>query len=55
MAAEVEDTHGVPVDVVTVGDSRWCEGLRPVVLATREAVVNAAKHSGADQVDVYAE
>jgi signal transduction histidine kinase len=25
------------------------------VLAAREAMVNAAKHSGADQVDVYAE
>ena len=31
------------------------ERLRPLVLAAREAMVNAAKHSGADQVDVYAE
>ena len=43
--------------------SRWSpsatravsERLRPLVLAAREAMVNAAKHSGADQVDVYAE
>ena len=54
-AAEVEDQHGVPVEVVTVGDTAVSERLRPVVLAAREAMVNAAKHSGADKVDVYAE
>ena len=54
-AAEVEDAHGVPVDVVTVGDTAVSEHLRPLVLAAREAMVNAAKHSGADKVDVYAE
>ena len=54
-AAEVEDDHGLPVEVVTVGDAPVSEGLRPLVLAAREAMVNAAKHSGADQVDVFAE
>jgi signal transduction histidine kinase len=54
-AAEVEDAHGVPVEVVTVGDVRVTEALRPLVLASREAMVNAAKHSGADKVDVFAE
>jgi signal transduction histidine kinase len=54
-AAEVEDAHGVPVEVVTVGDVQVTETLRPLVLAAREAMVNAAKHSGADQVDVFAE
>ena len=54
-AAEVEDAHGLPVDVVTVGDTAATEALRPVVLAAREAMVNAAKHSGADKVDVFAE
>ncbi|MGH3372147.1 MAG: ATP-binding protein [Nocardioidaceae bacterium] len=54
-AAEVEDAHGVPVEVVTVGDAPVHERLRPVVLAAREAMVNAAKHAEADQVDVYAE
>ena len=54
-AAEVEDGHGVPVEVVTVGDVPVSERLRPLVLAAREAMVNAAKHSGADQVDVFAE
>ncbi|MEO5708963.1 MAG: PspC domain-containing protein [Nocardioidaceae bacterium] len=54
-AAEVEDGHGVPVEVVTVGDAAVSERVRPLVLASREAMVNAAKHSGADQVDVFAE
>jgi signal transduction histidine kinase/phage shock protein PspC (stress-responsive transcriptional regulator) len=54
-AAEVEDTHGIPVEVVTVGDAPVSERLRPLVRATREAMVNAAKHSAADKVDVYAE
>jgi signal transduction histidine kinase/phage shock protein PspC (stress-responsive transcriptional regulator) len=54
-AAEVEDSHGVPVEVVTVGDAPVSERLRPLVLAAREAMVNAAKHAEADKVDVYAE
>jgi len=55
IAAEVDDTYGVPVEVVCVGDPSVSEQVRPIVLATREAVVNAARHSGADKVDVYAE
>jgi signal transduction histidine kinase/phage shock protein PspC (stress-responsive transcriptional regulator) len=54
-AAEVEDAHGVPVEVVTVGDLPSGERSTPLVLAAREAMVNAAKHSGAGKVDVYAE
>ena len=54
-AAEVEDAFGVPVEVVTVGDVAVDERRRPLVLAAREAMVNAAKHSGADKVDVFAE
>jgi signal transduction histidine kinase/phage shock protein PspC (stress-responsive transcriptional regulator) len=55
VAAEIEDAHGVPVEVVCVGDGPLSEQDRPLVLATREAIVNAAKHSGAGAVDVYAE
>jgi signal transduction histidine kinase len=55
LAGEVDDAYGVPVEVVCVGDSPVSEALRPIVLATREAVVNAARHSGAERVDVYAE
>ncbi|MDP3890982.1 ATP-binding protein [Nocardioides sp.] len=54
-AAEVEDAHGVAVDVVTVGDRAMADEIRPVVLAAREAMVNAAKHAGTGKVDVYAE
>jgi signal transduction histidine kinase/phage shock protein PspC (stress-responsive transcriptional regulator) len=54
-AAEVEDTHGVSVDVVAVGDCELTEALKPVVQATREAVTNAAKHAGTGRIDVYAE
>jgi len=55
VAAEAEDTHGIPVEVVCVGDASVTDVDRPLVLATREAIVNAAKHSGASTVDVYAE
>ncbi|WP_134764705.1 ATP-binding protein [Nocardioides sp. 1609] len=54
-AAEVEDAHGISVDVVTVGDVDLDESLRPVVAATRESMTNAAKHAGVGRVDVYAE
>lgn len=54
-AAEVEDAFGTPVEVVTVGDVTVDEARRPLVLAAREAMVNAAKHSGADKIDVFAE
>ena len=43
------------VEVVCVGDAPVTERDRPLVLATREAITNAAKHSGASTVDVYAE
>ncbi|MFW6598764.1 PspC domain-containing protein [Propionibacteriaceae bacterium Y2011] len=54
-AAEVEDEHTVPIEVVVVGDHELTPGLRALVRAAREAMVNAAKHSGDDKVDVYAE
>jgi signal transduction histidine kinase len=55
IAAEVEDTHGVDVDVVCVGDCPFAEPLRPIVNAAREALVNAAKHAGTGKVDLYVE
>jgi phage shock protein PspC (stress-responsive transcriptional regulator)/signal transduction histidine kinase len=55
LAAEVEDTHGEPVEVVVVGDVLVGERFAPLLAATREALVNAARHSGAGRVDVYAE
>jgi signal transduction histidine kinase/phage shock protein PspC (stress-responsive transcriptional regulator) len=54
-AAEVEQAHGVPVEVVVVGDGSLDERSRALVRAAREAMVNASRHSGAPSVDVYAE
>jgi signal transduction histidine kinase/phage shock protein PspC (stress-responsive transcriptional regulator) len=54
-AVEVEDEWAVPVEVVMVGDCDTSEALQALIRATREAMVNAAKHSGAEKVDVYAE
>jgi signal transduction histidine kinase/phage shock protein PspC (stress-responsive transcriptional regulator) len=55
VAASVEEAHPVVVDVVTVGDCDDAEAVRTVANATREAVVNAAKHAAVSRVDVYAE
>ncbi len=54
-AQDVEDTHPVRVECVTVGDAPLSPALSELVKAAREAMVNAAKHSGVDKVDVYAE
>jgi len=55
VSAEVEDRHGVPVEVVTVGDCPFEDRLEPVVRAAREAMVNAAKFAGVDHIDVFVE
>ena len=54
-AAEVEEMRGVPIEIVMVGETPVGERFTPLVAAAREAMLNAAKHSGADQVDVYGE
>jgi len=55
-AAEVEDAHGVPVEVVCVGDCPLDERLGAQMQAAREAMVNAAKYGGdGGPVQVYAE
>ena len=65
IAGEVEDHHGVTVRPVTVGDvaldvEGTGEGLSKesftaVLGATREALVNAAKHSGETDINLFAE
>jgi signal transduction histidine kinase len=55
IASKVEQDHQVPVDVVTVGDITLDESIRPLLGAANEAMVNAAKHSGADRVSAYME
>ncbi|MET8573814.1 PspC domain-containing protein [Streptomyces sp. NPDC005012] len=55
-AAEVEDKHGVPIEVVVVGDCPLDEKLAAQIQAAREAMVNAAKYGGdGGPVQVYAE
>jgi signal transduction histidine kinase len=54
-AADVEDNHGVPVEVVVVGDRELDPAVEAVVAAAREAMTNAAKFGGSSTVDVYAE
>src|SRR5215211_1514809 len=54
-AAEVEERHGVPVEVVVVGDRELDTRHEAVVAAAREAMTNAAKFGGGSPVDVYAE
>ena len=54
-AAEVEEAHGVPVEVVPVGDAPLDKRGEALVAAAREALVNAAKFAGATPVALYAE
>jgi signal transduction histidine kinase len=54
-AAEVEENHGVPVEVVVVGDRDLDAAVEAVVAAAREAMTNAAKFGAGSPVDVYAE
>ena len=54
-AAEVEEMLEVQIEVVAVGDCEVDEKVEALLAAMREAMVNAATHSGAAQVDVYAE
>jgi signal transduction histidine kinase len=55
VAAEVEELHGVAIEVVTVGDAPLTAPLEAVVQAAREALTNAAKFAGSERVDLYAE
>jgi signal transduction histidine kinase len=54
-AAEVEETHGAPIDVVVVGDRPLDERLAAELAAAREAMVNAAKYGQGAPISVYAE
>ena len=54
-AADVEELHGVRVELASSGDCATDERVEALALAAREAMTNSAKHSQADVVDVYAE
>lgn len=51
---EVEDAHGVAIEVVTVGDVPTSPALAAAVSAAKEAATNAARH-GVGPISVYAE
>jgi signal transduction histidine kinase len=54
-AKRIEADHQVPIDVVVVGDHTLDESTRALLGAASEAMVNAAKHSGAERVSLYFE
>lgn len=54
VAGQVEDAHGVAVDVVTVGDARPSEQTDALLDAAMQAIVNAVTH-GRPPVTVYCE
>ena len=55
VAAEVEDTYAVTVEPVVVGDRQTDERIVALIAATREALVNAARHAEVQTVSLYAE
>ncbi|WP_336213061.1 ATP-binding protein [Nonomuraea sp. LPB2021202275-12-8] len=57
IAAEEEDAHSVPIEVVCVGDIDLdAQGrLTATLKAARQAMVNAAKYSESSSISVYAE
>jgi len=55
VAAEIEDSYRVKVEVVAVGEASLHPAAEALVGAAREAMINAAKHSGAGTFSVYVE
>ncbi len=55
MADRIERGNGIRIEAIVVGDLELDEGLSALVAACAEATLNAAKHSGADEVSVYVE
>jgi len=53
--AAVEEVYEVPIELVVVGDCPTDPDVVALLKATREAASNAARHSGAKRVDVFAE
>lgn len=55
LAAELEELHAVQVEVVTVRDCQVDESVHVMLLATREAILNAQRHASVDTVSVFGE
>lgn len=54
VAHEVEDRHGIPIDLVVTGDHPIGSGTTALVAAVREALVNASLHA-APPISAYVE
>jgi signal transduction histidine kinase/phage shock protein PspC (stress-responsive transcriptional regulator) len=54
-ADRIEADFDIPVEVVNVGDVVADDRIRALASAAGEAITNAAKHSGAGRISVYAE
>lgn len=54
IAARVEDEHGKPIEVVTVGDARPSAQTDALLDATQQALINAVTHGG-EPISVYCE
>jgi signal transduction histidine kinase len=52
---DVEELHRITVQSVIRGDAECDETLSALLAATREALSNAAKHAGVNEIDLYAE
>lgn len=54
-AADLERDYPITIEVVTVGDADLDERLAALVAATREALINVAKHAAVATASLYAE
>jgi len=55
VASEIEELYRVNVEVVAVGEASLHPAAEALVGAAREAMINAAKHSGDETISVYVE
>ena len=55
VADDVEDLHGLHIERVLLGDAEAGDSVDAVVSATREALVNVAKHAGTNKAHLFAE
>ena len=55
VAAEIEASYRVQVEVVAVGEAPLHRAAEALLGAGREAMINAAKHSGDESIAVYVE
>jgi phage shock protein PspC (stress-responsive transcriptional regulator) len=55
-AAEIEEAHGIPIEVIAVGDHDLDDRHRALVAAAREALANAVRHgAGLEPISLYIE